>query len=92
MNSLLRPALAGPAAESPSTMISSLSGPCTRQSASLSGMPVEPSADALRLVSSAWRVVTRLTTALVILSRTALTWVFLPSPENQSVRPCLTML
>ena len=42
MFSELRPALAGPAAESPSTINSSASSPWVRQSASLSGNPVEP--------------------------------------------------
>ena len=45
------PSLAGPAAESPSTRMISESGPCVRQSASFSGMPVEPSFAALRLFS-----------------------------------------
>ena len=85
-----RPALAGPAAESPSTMMSSESGPWVRQSANLSGMPVEPMLAALRRVSSICLDVTRLITALVNLSRTALMWVLGPPPLNQSVRPPLT--
>ena len=73
MFSALRPALAGPAAESPSTMINSESGPWTLQSASLSGMPVEPMLAARRLVSRSCLELTRLSTALAILSLTKFT-------------------
>ena len=90
MYSALRPALAGPAAESPSTMISSESGPWVRQSANLSGMPVDPMLAAFRRVSSSCLELTRLMTALASLSRTALMWVLGPLPENQSVMPCFT--
>ncbi len=90
MFSALRPAFAGPAAESPSTISSSESSPWVRQSASLSGIPVLPRLAALRRASRTSLEATRPSTALVILSRTAFMWVFLPAPSNQSVRLALT--
>ena len=62
------PAFAGPAAESPSTIISSESGPWTLQSASFSGIPVEPMLAARRFVSSNCLELTLLIIALDILS------------------------
>ena len=91
MFSELRPNLAGPAAESPSTMTSSASGPWTRQSANFSGMPVEPMLAALRRFSSTCFEATRFTIAVAIFSRTALMCVLGPEPPNQSVSPDLTM-
>ena len=64
--------------------------PCVRQSASLSGMPVEPRLAAFRLASRFCFVDTRLMTAWAILSRTATTWVFRPPPSIQFVSPSLT--
>ena len=91
MFSALRPALAGPAAESPSTRMSSDSGPWTRQSASLSGIPVEPSDAARRLFSRVWRADTRLTTASAILDCKAFTWLLGPV-WNQLSNPSLSTL
>ena len=86
-----RPAFAGPAAESPSTIRSSLSSPWVLQSASLSGMPVLPKLAALRFASRTSLEATRFKIAFTIFSRTALIWVFFPAPSNQSERLCFVI-
>ena len=81
MYSALRPALAGPAAESPSTMSSSAVEAVRAAVGELVGHAGRSEAGrlALGLERLAWSS-TRLTTAWAIFSRTALTWVFLPPP------------
>ena len=82
--------MAGPAAESPSTISSSASGPWVRQSASLSGMAPDDSVAALRRRSRLALVETRVSTAWATFSRTAATWVLRPPPSIQLVKPSRT--
>ena len=91
MFSAFLPAFAGPAAESPSTIINSESGPWTLQSASFSGIPVEPILAARLFVSSSCFELTLLIMALAIFSLSRLMCFLGPAPLNQSVKPCLTM-